>query len=70
MIPLMFKLYCHSVETMYSSSVLPTTEYEDTHHSFMECSKYADLRLQLFNAMSPYTNPDIQIIQHVYDNQQ
>ena len=43
-------------------------EYEDTQHYFMECSNYADLRLQLLNAIAPYTYPDIGII--LYGNHQ
>ena len=43
-------------------------DYEDSYHYFMECPNYADLRLQLFNAIAPFTYPDIGII--LYGNPQ
>ena len=37
-------------------------EYEDWYHYFMECPNYVDLRLQLFNAIFPFTYPGIGIL--------
>ena len=41
---------------------------EDVHHFFLECPNYTDLRMQLFNAISAYTNVTLEIILHGNNN--
>ena len=53
---------CYNLQLINEATCTCGEDYEDFYHYFIECPTYADLRLQLFNAIAPYTYPDIGII--------
>ena len=53
---------CFNLHVINEVMCTGAEEYEDFYHYFMECSNYADVRLHLFNAIAPFTYPDIGII--------
>ena len=53
---------CFKLHVIEESSCDCGEEYEDCSHYFMEYPNYTELRLELFNAIAPYSDANIETI--------
>ena len=55
-------MICFKFHVIEESSCDCGEEYEDCYHYFMECPTYTELRLELVNAIAPYSDANIESI--------
>ena len=60
--------FCYNLHVINEATCRCGEDDEDYYYYFMECPNYTDLRLQLFNAIVPFTYPEIGIL--LYGNPQ